>query len=47
MVRTGEVERTGNQKHYQAQRDSPVFEELHGLILKTVGLAEPLRQALA
>ena len=39
--------RTGNQKHYQARRDSPVFEELHRLIVKTVGVAEPLRQALA
>jgi predicted nucleotidyltransferase len=41
------VTRTGNQKHYQARRDSPVFEELQRLIVKTVGIAEPLRQALA
>jgi predicted nucleotidyltransferase len=41
------VTRTGNQKHYQANRDAPVFEELHGLIIKTVGVAEPLRRALA
>jgi predicted nucleotidyltransferase len=41
------VTRTGNQKHYQARRDSPVFEELHQLVVKTVGVAEPLRQALA
>jgi len=41
------VTRTGNQKHYQARRDSPVFEELHRLIVKTVGVAEPLRQALS
>lgn len=41
------VTRSGNQKHYQARRDSPVFEELHQLIVKTVGVAEPLRQALA
>lgn len=41
------VTRTGNQKHYQANRTSPVFAELHGLIIKTVGLAEPLRRALA
>jgi predicted nucleotidyltransferase len=39
--------RIGNQKHYQAMRESPVFEELHGLIVKTAGVAEPLRQALA
>lgn len=41
------VTRTGNQKHYQANRASPVFAELHGLITKTVGLGEPLRHALA
>jgi predicted nucleotidyltransferase len=40
------VSRTGNQKHYQARRDSPVFEELRGLIVKTVGVAGPLRKAL-
>ena len=41
------VTRVGNQKHYQANRDSPVFEELHGLVIKTVGLVEPIRKALA
>jgi predicted nucleotidyltransferase len=40
------VTRNGNQKHYQANRASPVFEELHGLVVKTIGLAEPLRRAL-
>ena len=40
------VTQIGNQKHYQARRDSAVFEELHRLIVKTVGVAEPLRQAL-
>ena len=40
------VTRSGNQKHYQARRDSPVFHELHGLVVKTVGLVEPVRQAL-
>lgn len=33
-------------KLYQASRQSPIFEELHALIVKTVGLLEPLRQAL-
>ena len=42
-----EVSRLGNQKHYQARRDTPFFPDLHGLILKTVGLVEPLRVALA
>jgi predicted nucleotidyltransferase len=41
------VERVGNQKYYQANRASPVFAELHGLILKTSGLLGPLRAALA
>ena len=40
------VTRSGNQKHYQARRDSPVFHELHGLVVKTVGLVGPVRQAL-
>jgi predicted nucleotidyltransferase len=40
------VERIGNQKHFRANRESPVFAELQGLVLKTVGLTEPLRKAL-
>jgi predicted nucleotidyltransferase len=40
------TQRIGNQKHYRANRASPIFEELYGLVLKTVGLAEPLRQSL-
>lgn len=41
------VTRAGNQKHYQANPDSPVFSELHGLVIKTIGLAGPLEEALA
>ena len=40
------VTRSGNQKHYQVRRDSPVFAELHGLVVKTVAVVEPLRRAL-
>jgi predicted nucleotidyltransferase len=40
------VIRIGNQKHYQANRESPVFEELRGLVVKTVGVLEPLQHAL-
>jgi predicted nucleotidyltransferase len=40
------VTRSGNRKLYQANRQSPIFQELHGLIVKTVGLLEPLRRAL-
>ena len=36
----------GNQKHYQANADAPIFEELRGIVHKTFGLAEPLRQVL-
>jgi predicted nucleotidyltransferase len=39
------VERIGNQKHYRTNRDSPIFPELHGLVVKTVGLAEPIKQS--
>lgn len=38
--------RVGHQTHFQADDESPLFEELRGIILKTVGLAELLRQAL-
>jgi predicted nucleotidyltransferase len=41
------VTRVGKQKHYQANAASPVFEELRALVLKTVGLADVLRTALA
>ena len=37
----------GRQKHYQANRNSPIFQELRGIILKTFGLADVLRLALA
>ena len=38
--------RIGNQRHFQANRVSPIFEELSAIIQKTFGLAEPIRQAL-
>lgn len=41
------VSRIGNQKHYQANASSPIFQELRSIVLKTSGLAEPLRDALA
>jgi len=37
----------GNQKHYQANPEAPIYAELCGIVQKTVGLAEPLREALA
>jgi predicted nucleotidyltransferase len=41
------ISRIGNQKHYQANSSAPIFEELHGLVLKTSGLVDVLRAALA
>jgi predicted nucleotidyltransferase len=41
------VSQQGNQKHYQANQSAPVFPELRSIMLKTVGLAEPVRTALA
>jgi predicted nucleotidyltransferase len=40
------VRPVGNQKHYQANLNSPLFTELCGIMQKTVALAEPLREAL-
>lgn len=40
------VKKIGNQKHYQANPSSPIFEELKGIVRKTFGLSGPLRLAL-
>lgn len=36
----------GQQVHFQANTDCPVFSELRGIILKTAGVADVLREAL-
>jgi predicted nucleotidyltransferase len=41
------VRRHGNQKHYQANAVSPVFSELHGLVIKTIGVSDVVRAALS
>lgn len=41
------VMRIGNQKHYRANPDAPIFAELRSIILKTSGIADPLLAALA
>jgi len=41
------VRQVGNQKHYQANGKSPIFEELKGIVQKTFGLADVLRTTLA
>ncbi len=39
--------RIGNQCHYQADPASPLFAALHDIVIKTSGLAEPIRAALS
>lgn len=48
LARAGIIRRRkdGNRVYYRADRENPFFSELQGLILKTVGLVEPLRDAL-
>lgn len=36
----------GNQKHYRANPDSPIFAELRSIVLKTSGLAQPIFDTL-
>lgn len=36
----------GNQKHYQANRNSPLFDEICSIVRKTVGLEGPLKIAV-
>ena len=40
------VRRQGNQKHYQANQDAPIFSELRSIVLKTVGAVDVVRAAL-
>jgi len=40
------VTRIGSQKHYQANPAAPIFDELRGIVTKTLGPAEVLRAAL-
>jgi len=49
LVSAGIITRTveGRQTYFQANRDCPVFEELRGLVRKTFGVADVLRNGLA
>jgi len=40
------VQMVGTQKHYQANPNSPLFDELCSIVRKTMGLEEPLRTAV-
>jgi len=41
------LRREGNRTYFPADTESPLYPELHGLIVKTTGLVEVLRAALA
>lgn len=41
------VTRQGNQNHYQANAENPIFNELKAIIQKTFGVADVLKAALA
>ena len=49
LARAGVVRRTvrGRQVYYQANSESPIYAELRGLVVKTGGVADVLRGALA
>ncbi len=40
------IQMVGTQKHYQANPNSPLFDELCSIVRKTMGLEEPLRTAV-
>lgn len=41
------MSRQGNQTHYQANRECPIYAELLSIVRKTFGIAEQIRVALA
>lgn len=41
------VQRIGNQKHYQANQTAPIFDELRGLVEKTIAVTEPIKRSFA
>jgi predicted nucleotidyltransferase len=49
LSRSGVITRSveGRQVYFQANRECPVFAELHGIVRKTFGVAQALKEALA
>ncbi|WP_446831559.1 nucleotidyltransferase domain-containing protein [Candidatus Foliamicus sp.] len=41
------VNQIGKQKHFQANPDCPIFDELRAMVRKTIAVAAPIRRALA
>ena len=42
-----ETSREGNQLHYRANKQCPVYKELQGIVKKTFGIADGIRRALS
>jgi len=40
-------EKRGNLTYYRANKDCPIYPELHGLMVKTAGIADIVREALS
>ena len=40
------VKRIGNQSHYQANKNCPIFTELSGIVRKTIGIVDVIKTAL-
>lgn len=41
-----ETSREGNQLHYKANKACPIYDDLRGIVLKTIGVADVIRAAL-
>ena len=41
------VSQVGNRKYYQANRESPLFDEICGIVRKTIGVEESIRAVLS
>lgn len=40
------IKQVGNQKRYQANKSTPLYDEIRGIVLKTFGLADVLKNTL-
>ncbi len=40
------IQKIGNQKRYQVNRDAPIFSEIRNIVIKTFGLVDRIRDAL-
>lgn len=40
------ITRSGNQRHYQANKDNQIYNELHRIVIKTLGIVDVIKQML-